>query len=129
MPAIEYDIEIDEGRVNSFNMRWLDKDDNPVDLTDYGALAEIRTPDGERVARITKGAGITISEPDPEIAADFAADGGKFTVTFPIINKPKSYDCLYEIVLHPSSASPSVNPQALFRGKCKIRKQIASLDE
>jgi len=129
MPGIIFDIELDEARTNSFNLRWLDKDDNPVDLTGWGAIAEIRSQEGILISRVSHEDDIVLSTPDP-LGEDFATEGGKLTVTFPKkdLTNPISRSALWELVLFPTAADPLVNPQTLLRGTALIRKKIASID-
>ena len=129
MPAIIFNLELDQGRTNSLNFRWLDRNDNPVDLTGWGAIAEIRTVEGLLVSKITSSDEIILLTPNPG-GVDFNADAGRIFLNFPAndLLNPPSFNCEWELVLYPSVGSPRTNPQSLLRGTCDIRKQIVIIE-
>lgn len=127
MSAIKFDFELDEGRDNSLDLTWYNENAERVDLTDYTAIAEVRTSDGDLVSRVSTGSGITLQTPDPGDAEAFAATGGQINVTFPAedLQKPKDYKCKWELVMITGTSRPF----ALVKGKAPISRKIAEVDE
>lgn len=125
MPSIKYDIYLDENRDNSFTFRWFDSAGDPVDLTGMGALAEVVDENGTVVSRIDNTDGITLHQPgDPN-----DPDEGKIQITFPradLTTLPfDKYD--WELVIYPTSGSPTVNPTSLLKGYAYSKREHANL--
>jgi hypothetical protein len=121
MAAIVYNLVGDQARTLSLNLRWYDRLDELVDLTNWGAFAEIRNRlTNELVSRITHQSGITLY-----LGLE---NKGRIDLNFPfvdLINAPE--DCVYELVLHPVSTDPAISPESLIRGSLFIRKKVAEV--
>lgn len=128
MPAIIYDVEADEGRDFDLTFVWFNNEGERIDLTDYGALCEVRTPDGELVARVTHADSITLTVPDDPF--ETPEDVGKIIWNIPAVklDDPVELECEYEFIVHPDGDDPSDRPVDLLRGLFTIRQKIASLD-
>ncbi len=122
MAAVIFDVFADEGRAFNINFVWYDSQDNPVDLTGFGAIAEVRTlRTNELVSRITHESGIVLHTTEEE--------QGRIDISFPrtdLLN-PASYECEWEVIVHPDALQPTQSPDSLVRGLFRIRKKIAHI--
>lgn len=122
MSAIVHDLVADEARQFNLSFIWYDRNGDPVELDNYGAIMEVRSLHGNAlVSRITHETGIILHTEE--------GDEGLVEVSLPAtdLNNPLSYNCQYEIVLHPDEDDPDDRPTAILRGKFEIRKKIAKL--
>lgn len=121
MASLTYNIEIDENRDNTLVFIWYDSEGNKVDLTGMGAVAEIVDKDETSVSKVEDGSGITLHTA--------AGDEGKITIVFPKadLSSLTSSSYKWELVVFPTSGSPTVNPESLLKGLALAKSETASL--
>lgn len=117
MPSINYDIEIDEARDNTFEFAWFAYTGGAADLDGAGAIAEIKTISGTSVSRVTHSDLIEIILPNI------------IKVTFPNTDLEELEESKYkwELVVFPQASDPTLNPMSLMKGFVKPKKSVADL--
>lgn len=120
MSAVELDIDIYDNRSLAFEVFWYDSNDDPIDVSGYGAILVVvgeNNPDDE-IIRATHADYIGIGDTD-----------GRFSVNIPPsetvnLGFKRGY---WEFIVHPDSSDPTISPIELIVGKVTYKPTYASL--
>lgn len=120
MNGATLDIDIYDNRVFEFKFFWYDKVDALIDVTGYGAIFVVKeSADGKELIKSTHQDDLTI--------------GGTSGFFSGVIPPSKTGNLnfktgLWELVVFPTAASPTVNPIPFLNGDVLYHKTLATLE-
>jgi len=121
MPAALWTITLEEG--SDFDLQLLYEDNcDPVDVTGYGAIFQIRNdPDAAAL--------VTASVANSQIT--IAGTTGQFDINIPAASVSAIRDLIdddakYTFIIWPTASTASVDPKRLLEGRVKYTRSYAS---